>query len=476
MVPIVRGRLNLQKNKKNLQNGKDEGSGMSVEQLFRINGGRKLSGGKVSIAGSSNQVTKCIIAALLTNEHILIKNAPAVNERKIAEELFAFLGGRVEYLDEHTIRLCANEVMKNSISREICQKNRISILAVGPLLHRFGKAYIYAALGGDKIGKRPVDFHINGLIEMGAHVELDDNLYHISVDENGLRGAHIVLPFPSVMTTENLIIAATLAKGRTVIENAAIEPEVIELVKMLQKMGADITMNANRTYIIQGVDKLKGCELRIMPDRNQAVSFACAALATGGNVLLEKIPHDPLYSFLNYIQRMGAEFRVNSEGIFVSSPKGKRLKQSHIEVEVHPGFMTDWQQPFMVLFTQADGISILHETIFEDRLGYTHFLNSMGANINLFSTCLGEAPCRFKHKNHTHSAIIHGPTPLKGGNFRMPTDIRAGMCLVIAGLVGSGPTILSNIQELQRKYDNIVEKLNQMGADVSIIQGTLTSV
>ena len=447
---------------------------MTTEQLLKINGGQKLVGGKVSIAGSSNQVTKCIIASLLTNEHILIKNAPAVNERKIAEELFAHLGGEVEYVDEHTVRLCAYGVTKNSISREICQKNRISILAVGPLLHRFGSAYIYGTLGGDKIGKRPVDFHIKGLQEMGAQVELDGDLYHLTVDENGLQGAHIALPFPSVMTTENLIIAATLAKGRTIIENAAIEPEIIELVKMLQKMGADITINANRTYVIQGVTRLKGCELRIMPDRNQAVSFACAALATGGNVLLEKIPHDPLYSFLNYIQRMGAEFRVNSEGIFVASPKGKRLKQSHIEVEVHPGFMTDWQQPFMVLFTQADGISILHETIFEDRLSYTRYLNSMGANINLFSTCLGEAPCRFKNKNHVHSAIIHGPTPLTGGNFRMPTDIRAGMCLVIAGLVASGTTLLSNIQELQRKYDNIVHKLNQMGANVSIVNGQLT--
>ncbi len=446
---------------------------MTTEQLLKINGGQKLAGGKVSIAGSSNQVTKCIIASLLTNEHILIKNAPAVNERKIAEELFAHLGGEVEYVDEHVVRLCAYGVTKNSISREICQKNRISILAVGPLLHRFGSAYIYGTLGGDKIGKRPVDFHIKGLQEMGAHVELDGDLYHLTVDEQGLQGAHIILPFPSVMTTENLIIAATLAKGRTIIENAAIEPEIIELVKMLQKMGADITINANRTYVIQGVTRLRGCELRIMPDRNQAVSFACAALATGGNVLLEKIPHDPLYSFLNYIQRMGAEFRVNSEGIYIASPRGKRLKQSHIEVEVHPGFMTDWQQPFMVLFTQADGISILHETIFEDRLSYTRYLNSMGANINLFSTCLGEAPCRFKNKNHIHSAIIHGPTPLTGSNFRMPTDIRAGMCLVIAGLVASGTTLLSNIQELQRKYDNIVEKLNQMGGDVSIETGQL---
>jgi UDP-N-acetylglucosamine 1-carboxyvinyltransferase len=441
-----------------------------MEQVIRINGGRKLTGGKVTIAGSSNQVTKCIIASLLTNEPVLIKNAPDVNERKVAQELFSYLGGDVEAIDEHTIRVCANNANKYSIAKEICKKNRISILAVGPLLHKFGQAEIYATLGGDKIGKRPVNFHIQGFQEMGAEVELENDLYKIKVGEEGLQGAHIILPFPSVMTTENLIIAATLAKGRTIIENAAIEPEIIELVKMLQKMGADIMINANRTYVIQGVKKLRGCELRVMPDRNQAVSFACAALATGGNVLLEKIPHDPLYSFLNFIQRMGAEFKVNSEGIYISAPKNKKLKHTHIEVEVHPGFMTDWQQPFMVLLTQAEGISILHETIFEDRLSYSRYLNQMGADIHIHSACLGEAPCRFKNKNHGHSAIVYGPTPLKAGQFRMPADIRAAMCLVIAGLVAEGSTYLGNFFELQRKYDHLLDKLQDMGADVSIVE------
>lgn len=429
-----------------------------------VNGGQKLHGGKIAIAGSSNQVTKCILTSLLTNEPVIIKGAPVVNERFIAEELFTHLGGQVEHLDDNTIRLCANNVSNNSITKEICQRNRISILAAGPLLHRFRSAKIYATLGGDKIGKRPVDFHIKGLEQMGVTVSLENDIYHMTVDEDGLQGAHIILPFPSVMTTENLLVAATLAKGRTIIENAAIEPEIIELVKMLQKMGADIMINANRTYIIQGVKKLKGCELRVMLDRNEAVSFACAALATGGDILLEKIPHDPLYSFLNFIQRMGAEFRVNSSGIFITAPK--KLKHSHIEIEVHPGFMTDWQQPFMVLFTQAHGISVLHETIFENRLNYTNFLNEMGANIHLHSACLGEIPCRFKSKNHLHSAIIYGPTPLFAKDFKLPTDIRAAMSLVIAGLVATGKSCFTNVAELQRKYDNIVTKLQSLGADV----------
>jgi UDP-N-acetylglucosamine 1-carboxyvinyltransferase len=439
------------------------------EQHIEIRGGKKLSGGRVAIAGSSNQVTKCIIAAMLTDEPVLIHGAPVVNERKIVEEMFAAIGGQVENLDEHTVRLCARGIDRFEIPAEICRKNRIAILAAGPLLHRFRRAKLYAALGGDKIGKRPVDFHLKGLEEMGARVELEGNCYDLRVAAEGLEGAHLTLPFPSVMTTENLMIAAVLARGRTIIENAAIEPEILELVKMLQKMGADIMMNSHRTYVIQGVERLRGCELRCMPDRNQAVSFAVAALATGGDVLLDRLRHDSVYSFLNFIQRMGADFSIDSEGVFVRAPRGKPLRPSHVEVEVHPGFMTDWQQPFMVLFTQAGGMSVLHETIFEDRLGYTSLLTQMGANITLFSSCLGEVACRFKHKNHLHSAVIQGGTPLHGGNFVLPTDIRAGMCLVVAGLVAEGTTRLSNIQELQRKYDNLVPKLLDMGADIRLV-------
>jgi UDP-N-acetylglucosamine 1-carboxyvinyltransferase len=439
---------------------------LDQRNVMEIRGGRRLTGGKVAVAGSSNQVTKCIIASLLTDEDVLITGAPEVNERKVVLELFEFLGGRTEELDSSTIRLNASQVQRAQIPAEMCRKNRISVLTAGPLLHRFREVTIASALGGDQIGRRPVDFHVKGLEEMGAKVEIVGGDYHFSVGERGLHGAHLELPFPSVMTTEHLVMTATLAKGRTVIQNAATEPEIIELVKMLQKMGADIVVDAHRTIVVQGVQKLKGCDLRCMVDRNQAVSFACAALATGGDVLLEGVGHDSIYSFLNYIQRMGAEFRVTSDGVKVSAPRP--LSATHIEVETHPGFMTDWQQPFTVLFTQASGTSVLHETIFEDRLGYTRFLAQMGANITLFAKCLGEVPCRFRGRNHIHSAIIQGPTPLVAGSFELPTDIRAGMCLVVAGLVATGTTRLSNIHELQRKYDHLVQKLCALGADVTI--------
>ncbi len=443
---------------------------MKSDTWIEIIGQRKLSGGRITIAGSSNQVTKCIIAAMLTNEDVVIKGAPEVDERRIVENLFCSLGGRVTCLESDVIKLNAKDVSTYQISKEHCQKNRIAILCAGPLLHRFGKVEFFGALGGDRIGKRPVNFHIQGLEMMGAVVETAGDSYSLTVGSKGLHGAQIRLPFPSVMTTENLLIAATVAKGRTIIENAAIEPEIIELTKMLQKMGADITLNSNRTFVVHGVEKLRGCELRCMVDRNQAVSFAVAALATGGDVLLENVTHDPVFSFINFIQRMGASFRISSEGLFIKAPS--KLYGTHIEVDVHPGFMTDWQQPFMVLFTQAQGISLMHETVFEERLSYTNFLNAMGANITVSDKCLGEVSCRFKGQNFTHSAIIQGKTPLMAREFDLPNDIRAGKCLVVAGLVAEGVTKLGNIHELQRKYDNIVPKLQEMGADI-VVRSTI---
>ncbi len=433
-----------------------------------INGGRRLTGGRVQIDGSSNQVTKAIIASLLTDDTVMIKGAPDVDECHNVANLFKMLGGRASFVDENTLELNAKQVDKNSIPKEICMQNRISILCVGPLLHRFKEVRLYAALGGDQIGKRPVNFHVQGLEQMGAQVELEDNYYVFRVGDEGLQGAHITLSFPSVMTTENLMIAATKAKGRTTISNAAIEPEVFELAKMLQKMGADIKFAPNRTIVIQGVSELHGCEIRCMLDRNQAVSFALSALCTGGDVLLSNVRHESVFSFLNFIQRMGATFKINSEGLWLYAPSNNGFKGAHIEVEVHPGFMTDWQQPFMVLFTQSQGVSIIHETVFENRLGYTEFLNKMGANITLTSACLGEVDCRFKERNFVHSAIIQGPTTLQGCEMTLPTDIRAGKCLVIAGLVAEGKTTLHNIRELDRKFGNITKKLEGIGADVTL--------
>jgi UDP-N-acetylglucosamine 1-carboxyvinyltransferase len=435
---------------------------------IQITGGNPLHG-SVAIAGSSNQVSKAILASLLTTDPVTIKNCPCVNERWVTEQLVSYLGAHITNIpntNNQDISIDPSNLQNLVLTKEWSQKNRISILALPSLLHKYKKASIYGSLGGDQIGKRPVDFHFSALEQMGCHMEYDQTLelMHITCPK-GLQGAHIVLPFPSVMTTENILLAAVLASGRTIIENAAVEPEVLELTKMLQKMGADISISANRTFSIRGIKKLRGCAIRIMPDRNQAVSFACAALATKGSVLLEKFPHDPLFSFLNYVQRMGGNIHIDSKGVFVEYTPN--MQGILLEVEVHPGFMTDWQQPFMVLCTQVQNHSVFHETIFENRLSYTKILNSMGANIELSTSCLGEAPCRFKLKNHIHSAIVQGNTPLHSIETHIPQDIRAGMALVIAGLVATGTTTLHNFEELERKYDSLVTKLNGLGAQIT---------
>ena len=440
----------------------------SKERMIYLEGNRPLKGGKVDLAGSSNQVTKAIMAAMLTDDPVTIKSAPQVDERKNVAEFFQYFGGKVEELDEHTLRLTSKDISSKRIPKEVSGKNRISILACGPLLHRFGEVSISKFLGGDQIGARPVDFHLQGFQRMGATLIEDDEYFLLKAPPKGLHGAHVVLPFPSVMTTENLLITASRARGRTIIENAAIEPEVIELAKMLQKMGADISIKANRTFVITGVDSMRGCEIRCMFDRNQAISFACAALATRGDVLLTNVNHDSVFNFVTFIQRMGAIFHMSSKGLKVEAGP-KPYLPLHAEVEVHPGFMTDWQQPFTVLLTQAEGVSILHETVFENRLGYVDYLNQMGAQITASSSCLGESSCRFKGQNHIHSAIIQGRTPLVGRDFALPTDIRAGMCLVIAGLVATGTSKLSNVKELERKYDDLVPKLQAMGAAIEFI-------
>lgn len=420
--------------------------------------------GSLKISGSSNQVTKAIIATILTDESVFLHNTPLVSERDSVLSLFEELGGTFEFLTDRSLRLNAKDIRLNQIPQFIAQKNRIAVLTLAPLLHRFGRVSLPKSLGGDVIGSRPVDFHLNALQKMGASLKETDDFYELFV-QGELQGAFVTLPFPSVMTTETVLLASVKAKGRSVIQNAAIEPEVLALVRMLQTMGADITYTANRTFIVEGQKKMKGTTCYLIPDRNEAISYACLVLAAKGEVFLEGLSHEMLFSFLNVIQRMGAEFEVTPQGLYIR--RYQDLKGVFVETEVHPGFMTDWQQPFSTVLTQAQGVSLVHETIFESRLSYTEDLVKMGANINLYSKCLGEAPCRFKNRNHLHSAVIIGPTPLEGQSFHLRTDIRSGMALVIAGAVAKGITFLSNIQELERKYENLLGQLNHLGVDAS---------
>ena len=304
-------------------------------------------------------------------------------------------------------------------------------------------------------------------MQMGAEIEFRDGCYYAAAKR--LKGATIRLPFPSVGTTENLLITASLAKGVTIIENAAIEPEIMDLIKFLQKMGAIIELKVDRKIVVEGVQRLRGATHRILPDRLEVVSLAIAAYLTKGDVRLVGANQDHLLTFLNALYRIGLDFSVEEDAIrFFGSDCPPR--SIAIETDVHPGFMTDWQQPFTVLLTQAKGMSVVHETIYEDRFGYTAALNRMGADTGLYTKCLGEMACRFREKEYSHSCIVRGPTPLSGTELTMP-DIRAGCSYILAALCAQGTSTLTGIEHIERGYERLPEKLRALGAQIERLEG-----
>jgi len=431
-----------------------------MNHALTITGGKPLRG-TVKISGAKNAVSKMMIASLLTDQPVTLRNVPDISEVDITGGILEAVGARVvrdgAELHIHTPKITNTKVAKQS------RQNRLSVLALSPLLHRAGQAELPLA-SGDNIGPRPVNFHVNALKHMG--VSFEDKGGEYDAKTTRIHGATIHMPYPSVMGTENIILAATLAQGRTYIHNAAIEPEIVDLIKMLQQMGAIIEFRANRVIIIDGVERLGGVDFTVMPDRMEAASYAVAAVATDGEILVEGARQDDMITFLNTLRRIGGEYEIKPNGIMFR--RGKHgLRGIELETDTHPGFMTDWQQPLVVLLTQAEGMSVVHETVFEDRFGYTSALRQMGANIGVFSKCLGELHCRFKGKGLKHSAIIGGPTPLTATNIEMP-DIRAGMAYVIAALVAPGTSTLTGVEHLIRGYGpSITDKLAAIGADFS---------
>ncbi len=430
---------------------------------FRITGGVPLKG-TVELSGAKNAASKFMIASLLTEDPVIIKNVPRQHETGLARELLTTVGATAEWSDAHAIRLEAKTIISTSV-RKLSRKNRLSILALAPLLHRAGEV-IVPLVGGDRIGPRPVNFHIVALRKMGAKIKASPDGYHAQV-QGRLKGALIELSYPSVGATETAILAGVLAEGRTMIRNAAGEPEVRELIMMLQKMGAIIQVNAGRSIEIVGVEKLHGCEMTTMPDRIEAASYACMALGTHGEIFVKHAQHRHLITFLNMVRKVGGDYDVQEDGIVFRARNG--FQGMELETDVHPGFMTDWQQPFVVLLTQAKGMSVVHETVYEERFGYTDALKKMGADIALFSNCLGEIDCRFKGQNYKHSAVINGATELRATDVEIP-DIRAGLAFVVAALIAKGPSTLTGIDHLERGYENLEGKLRGIGAQIERVQ------
>ncbi|MCX6736675.1 MAG: UDP-N-acetylglucosamine 1-carboxyvinyltransferase, partial [Candidatus Parcubacteria bacterium] len=310
-------------------------------KYYQIIGGQPLKG-EVTVSGSKNSVLKIIIASLLSNGKCILSNVPKIRDVEITLEMCQALGATYKWIKDDELEIDSTNLNAYTIPLEYRDKLRVPILFLGPLLHRFGQAEIPSP-GGCNIGKRPVDFHIEGLKALGAEIEYADKFY--SAKASNLKGACIELPFPSVGATENIMITATLAKGKTVIKNAAIEPEIEDLAIFLQAMGAIIYQDINRTWVIEGVGKLHSANYKIMPDRIEAASFGIAALVTGGDIYVKGANQGQMLAFLNWLRKAKGEFEVLEEGIrFFGGTQN--LKAVALETDVHPGFMTDWQAPF----------------------------------------------------------------------------------------------------------------------------------
>jgi UDP-N-acetylglucosamine 1-carboxyvinyltransferase len=431
-------------------------------KILTLRGGQPLSG-TVRVQGAKNAATKMMIASLLTDEVVTLENCPEIEDVAITAEICAHVGATV-HRDGSTLTLHTPEITGTKVTK-LSSRNRISILAISPLLHRAGEAEV-PHVGGDAIGPRPVDFHLNALIAMGATITEVDGAY-VAKAPHGLHGAVIKLPYPSVGATENIILAAVLAQGRTRIENAAIEPELVDMVKLLQQMGAIIEYGADRTLTIDGVAELGGAHYRVLPDRLEAASFANLAIATDGEIHVQGARQDEMVSFLNTVRRMGATYEVTNDGITFGR-RGRPLIGIELETDTYPGFATDWQQPTVVSLTQAQGLSVVHETVYEDRFGYTEDLKRMGADIGVFAKCLGELPCRFRNRSERHSAVIKGVTQLHAANVEIP-DIRAGMAQVIAAATAQGESTLTGVHHLERGYERFFDKLRTVGADFDVV-------
>lgn len=436
-------------------------------RALKIKGGRPLEG-RVRVSGAKNAATKLLVASLLSDRGCLLRNVPNVGDVEVTVALCRLLGTKIEWDQKaRTLFAQTKELKTTYIPQRYSGSNRIPILLLGALLGRTDEDVIVPTVGGCALGKRPVDYHLRALEVLGAQIEFREMRKegaYLARTVNGLEGATIELAYPSVGATENAILAAVRARGVTLIRNAAIEPEVVDLILFLQKLGAHIAIETDRMLRIQGTNTFYDVEHDVVSDRNVAASLAMAALATRGKVFVENVDHMHLMTFLNKVREIGGTFEVRREGIEFSAPHGLRNGQ-HIETDVHPGFMTDWQQPFAVLMTQGRGTSVIHETVYERRFGYIEMLKKMGADITLFKQCLGGTHCRFGDMNHYHSAIVRGPTPLQGQSIQIP-DLRAGFAYIMAALVAKGTSTLEGVPFLERGYEDIVGVLSSLGADI----------
>ena len=431
-----------------------------------IRGGKPLTG-RVDVRGAKNLVTKAMVAALLGKTPSILQDVPQISEIQVVTKMLEAYGVAVSSPEDGVLVLDPSNTKRSHFAQidALAGSSRIPILFCGPLLHALGEALI-PDLGGCRIGDRPIDFHLDALRAMGAVVDKSYEGIRITAPD-GLHGAHIELPFPSVGATEQVLLAGVRAKGVTELKNAAIEPEIMDLIAILQKMGAIIWIEPNRTIFIEGVEELRGYTHRAIFDRNEAASWASAALATKGDIFVAGAKQQELMTFLNVFRKVGGAFDVQEDGIRFYHPGGP-LTAVQVETDVHPGFMTDWQQPLIVALTQAEGVSVVHETVYENRLGFTDALVEMGADIVVHSEGLESVTRRVPRRKLEQAAVITGPARLKAADVRVP-DLRGGFSYLIAALAADGTSTVSNLGLISRGYERFVDKLAGLGADFDLV-------
>ncbi len=433
---------------------------------YRIEGGHPVIG-EITCLGAKNFVTKAMVAAVLGDTPTTLTNVPPIGDTEITSEMLMSVGVTVRYPPGATMTVDPSTIRSANVPTPHSGSNRIPILLLGALLHRWSEVFV-PVLGGCEIGARGVDFHLMAIRQFGGHVEETEDGFFARRTER-LHGAHVHLPYPSVGATETSLYLGVLARGRTVISNAAIEPEILELVTMLRSMGAIIFTTANREIRIDGVERLSGTRMQILGDRIEAASWACLACASDGDITVHGIRPDTLGNFLSYYQLAGG-------GVDLKGPESLRFyrrgpnRHAIIETDVYPGFSTDWQQPFAVLLTQADGVSVIHETVYEDRFGYLKTLTKLGAKAQLTTHCLGGLSCRYADRGYEHSAIITGPTPFHAADSIAIPDLRAGLAYVIAAAVAHGTTVVTGAAFLERGYGNIVPRLAAMNLRIQQLE------
>ncbi len=416
--------------------------------IVRGNGALK---GQIPIAGAKNACLTLMPATLLSEEPLTLTNAPRLSDIKTMSQLLGSLGAEVTSLQDGKVLAMSSHDINNHIADyDIVRKMRASNLVLGPMLARLGHAVV-SLPGGCAIGARPMDLHIFGLEKLGAEIELKDGYLHAKAP-NGLKGAVIELAFASVGATENILMAATLAKGTTVIKNAAREPEIVDLATCLRSMGAQIDGDGTSEITVQGVDRLHGATHPVVTDRIELGTFMLAPAFCGGEVELLGGRLDLVESFVAKLHEAGIDVEETEKGLKVARKNG-RVKAVDVTTEPFPGFPTDLQAQFMAMMCTAEGTSVLEEKIFENRFMHAPELIRMGANIEV----------------HGGTATVHGVEKLKGARV-MATDLRASVSLILAGLAAEGETIVSRVYHLDRGYERIEEKLGGVGAHIERVQ------